>query len=140
MEESRTHRVLVVDDDPAIRLVCATNLRLDGHEVIEASNGQDALQLALTASPDVLLLDLSIPVLDGFAVASALRTDERTRSLPIVVLSGESGPTIAQQVHEMGAAGFFSKPFEPGAVAAFVRGVLAEIHDGPDRAPGGHAV
>ena len=121
----RSPRVLVVDDDPAIRLVCATNLRLDGYDVIEASNGQDALDLALSELPDVVLLDLSLPVLDGFAVAGALRTDDRTRELPIVVLSGESGPEIARRVYEIGAAGFFAKPFEPGAVAAFVRVVVS---------------
>ena len=120
-------RVLVADDDPAIRLICATWLSLDGYEVIEAVNGQDALELALTEAPDVVLLDLSMPVLDGFAVAAALRADDRTRELPFVVLTGETGPHVAERVYAIGAAGFFTKPFDPGVVAAFVRGVIAEL-------------
>ena len=65
---SERPRVLVVDDDPAIRLICTTWLSLDGYEVLEAANGQDALELAFTAEPAVVLLDLSMPVLDGFGV------------------------------------------------------------------------
>ena len=59
-------RVLVVDDDPAIRRICSTWLSLDGYEVLEAADGQRALELALTEEPAVVLLDLSMPVLDGF--------------------------------------------------------------------------
>jgi CheY-like chemotaxis protein len=133
-------RVLVVDDDPAIRLICTTWLTLDGYEVIEAENGQDALELAFTEAPTLMLLDLSMPVLDGFAVAAALRADERTRELPLVVLTGETGPHVTKRVFEMGAAGFFTKPFDPGAVAAFVRGVVGEIGSTPGASPaGGHA-
>ena len=133
-------RVLVVDDDPAIRLICTTWLSLDGYEVLEAANGQDALDLAFTEEPAVVLLDLSMPVLDGFAVAAALRADERTRELPLVVLTGEAGPHVTERVFEMGATGFFTKPFDPGAVAAFVRSVVGEITTakGP-AAAGGHA-
>jgi CheY-like chemotaxis protein len=133
-------RVLVVDDDPAIRLICATWLSLDGYEVLEAANGQDALDLAFNAKPAVVLLDLSMPVLDGFGVAAALRADERTRELPLVVLTGETGPRVTRRVFEMGAAGFFTKPFDPGAVAAFVRNVVGEIASGQEPSPaGGHA-
>ena len=66
-------RVLVVDDDPAIRLICTTWLTLDGYEVLEAANGQDALDLAFTQDPAVVLLDLSMPVLtDDYAPTDAL--------------------------------------------------------------------
>ena len=129
-------RVLVVDADPAIRLICTTWLTLDGYEVLEAANGQDALDLAFTSKPSVVLLDLSMPVLDGFGLAAALRADERTRELPLVVITGETGPRVTRRVFEMGAAGFFTKPFDPGAVAAFVRSVVGEYSGGH---AGGHA-
>ena len=129
-------RVLVVDADPAIRLICTTWLTLDGYEVIEAANGQDALDLALTTKPAVVLLDLSMPVLDGFGLAAALRADERTRELPLVVITAETGPRVTRRVFDMGAAGFFTKPFDPGAVAAFVRSVVGEYSGGH---AGGHA-
>lgn len=114
---TRRPRVLIVDDDPAIRLVCATSLGLDGYEVIEAANGQDALDLALRGAADVVLLDISMPVLDGFGVAAALRADERTRELPFVFLSGELDPHITERGYAAGAAGFFAKPFDPAAIA-----------------------
>ena len=133
---SERPRVLVVDADPAIRLICTTWLTLDGYEVLEAANGQDALDLAFTAKPAVVLLDLSMPVLDGFGLAAALRADERTRELPLVVITGETGPRVTRRVFEMGAAGFFTKPFDPGAVAAFVRSVVGEFAGGH---AGGHA-
>ena len=132
-------RVLVVDDDPAIRLICTTWLTLDGYEVLEAANGQDALDLAFTTRPAVVLLDLSIPVLDGFGVAAALRADERTRALPVVVITGETGPRITRRVFEMGAAGFFTKPFDPGAVAAFVHSVVGDMAGQRPSPAGGHA-
>ena len=133
-------RVLVVDDDPAIRLIVATWLSLDGYEVLQADNGQEALDLAFGERPAVILLDLSMPVLDGFGLAAALRADERTRELPLVVLTGEAGPRITERVFEMGAAGFFTKPFDPDAVASFVRTIVGELAGGEGPAPaGGHA-
>ena len=137
---SERPRVLVVDADPAIRLICTTWLTLDGYEVLEATNGQDALDLAFTTAPAVVLLDLSMPVLDGFGLAAALRADERTRDLPLVVITGETGPRVTRRVFEMGAAGFFTKPFDPGAVAAFVRSVVGDLAGGQGPSPaGGHA-
>ena len=132
-------RVLVVDDDPAIRLLCATMLNLDGCEVIEAANGQEALDLALTEAPDVVLLDISMPVLDGFGVAAALRTNERTRELPFVFLSGETDPRVTERGYEVGAAGFFAKPFDPGAVSAFIKRLVGELGAGREQVSAGGA-
>ena len=133
-------RVLVVDDDPAIRRICSTWLSLDGYEVLEAADGQHALELALTEEPTVVLLDLSIPVLDGFGVAAALRDDDRTRDVPVVVLTAETAPHVIERVHELGVAGLFVKPFHPSAVADFVRDVIAGLSAAKGQAPaGGHA-
>jgi CheY-like chemotaxis protein len=135
--------VLVVDDDPAIRLICTTWLQLDGCEVIEAADGQQALALALAEEPAVVLLDLSMPVLDGLSVAKAFRTHERTRELPVVVLTGESDVRLAKRAYELGVVGFFTKPFDPAAVAEFVRDVIADVRARPARpaanTAGGHA-
>ncbi len=134
-------RVLVADDDPTIRLLCATTLSPYGYEVIEAADGQEAIELARAVAPDVVLLDLSMPILDGFGVLAVLRADDRTRELPLVVLTGETGPHIIERVHEIGVAGLFTKPFDPGVVAAFVRGVIDELKAGRTPTPpaGGHA-
>jgi two-component system chemotaxis response regulator CheY len=117
-------RVLVVDDDPGMRLVCATTLELDGFDVIEAANGQEGLELAFSGEPDLVLLDIRMPVLDGFGLAAALRADVRTRSLPLVFITGETGPQISTRVSQTGAVGLFSKPFDPAAVNALIDQVL----------------
>lgn len=137
----RRPRVLIVDDDPGIRLVCSLALGLDGYDVTEAANGQEALDMAFAGAPDVVLLDISMPVLDGFGVAAALRADARTRTLPFVFLTGELDSDIMARGYNAGAAGFFSKPFDPAAVAACLRGVLEKLLPSSGHpATGGHAV
>ena len=140
-EPVRRPRVLIVDDDPAIRLICSVNLALDGYDVIEATNGQEALQLAFSSSPDLLLVDLSMPVLDGFGLAAALRANDRTRHLPLVFLTGEIDGDTEARAYEAGAAGFFAKPFDPSIVGTFVRRLLTELAHGPRplSPSGGHA-
>ena len=127
--------VLVVDDEDAIRAICAENLRRDGCEVVEASNGQEALELALAAAPDLVLVDISMPVLDGFGLAAALRVNAATKRVPLVFLTGERDPGIEERVFEAGGIGYFAKPFDPAIIVAFVQGVLAQSLP----APSGHS-
>jgi CheY-like chemotaxis protein len=134
----RRPRVLIVDDDSSIRLLCASHLRAQGYDVIEAVNGQDGLERAFAEMPDLVLLDISMPVLDGFGLAAALRGDERTQRIPFAFLSGETDPHIETRALEAGAHGYFAKPFDLSAVGEFVRGLLDQLS--PDPAPhGGHA-
>lgn len=120
----RPLRILVVDDDPGIRALCAAVLSAGGFEVLEAENGKEGLTHALSLAPDLVLLDISMPILDGFGLATALRTDERTRDVPIVFISGEAEPEIESQAYDLGALAFFAKPFEPSVLAEFVNRVL----------------
>jgi CheY-like chemotaxis protein len=120
-------RVLVVDDDPTIRLICSTNLQLDGYQVLEAANGQEGLELALDHVPDVVLLEISMPVLDGFGLAAALQANERTRELPLIFLTAEDDPLIKALAFETGAHAVIAKPFDPSAVIAFVERVVAHL-------------
>jgi CheY-like chemotaxis protein len=133
-------RVLIVDDDRSIRLLCATYLRREGYDVIEAGDGQEGLERAFSEAPDVVLLDISMPILDGFGFAAALCGDERTERLPFVFLSGETDPHIEARAYEAGAHGYFAKPFDPSAVGTFVRGVLAQLVPETTPATGGHAL
>ena len=121
---ARRPRILVVDDDPGIRALCVAVLGADGYDVAEAADGQEGLVLAVADPPDLVLLDISMPVLDGFGLATALRSNERTRELPIVFISGEAQPEVEGHAYDIGALGFFPKPFEPTVLSAFVRRVL----------------
>ena len=130
---SRRQRILVVDDDPGIRALCVAVLGADGYEVAEAADGQEGLAQAIIDPPDLVLLDISMPVLDGFGLAAALRSNERTRGLPIVFISGEVQPEVEGHAYDVGALGFFAKPFEPTVLSAFVRRVLEPFRPAPSR-------
>jgi CheY-like chemotaxis protein len=117
--------VLVVDDDYATRILCSRVLQHEGYHVLEATNGQEGLELALEQAPDVVLLDISMPVLDGFGLAAALRADERTRDLPLIFVTAEADPVIKAKAFETGARGFITKPFDPRFVSSFIHQLLA---------------
>jgi CheY-like chemotaxis protein len=123
----RRFRVLIVDDDPGIRTLCAASLSRAGVEVLEAENGGRGLERALEDRPDLVLLDVNMPILDGFALAERLREDERTRHVPFIFLTGELGHETRAQADALGAAAFVSKPFDARAVAALVVTLLGRL-------------
>ena len=120
----RRRRVLLVDDDASIRLLCSLNLRAAEFEVTEAADGLQGFEQATRHPPDLVLSDLRMPGLDGFALAAALRRDEATRAVPIVFLSGETGVAERMRAYALGVAGFVAKPFDPAALVALLAGVL----------------
>jgi CheY-like chemotaxis protein len=113
-------RILIVDDDASVRLVCAVNLEAEGLHVLEAADGLDALEQARRERPDLILTDVSMPRLDGFRLAERLRVDERSREIPVIFLSGEVGQSNAQRARALGAVAYWTKPFDPQALATFV--------------------
>jgi CheY-like chemotaxis protein len=120
----RRRRVLLVYDDASIRLICSLNLRAADFEVTEAADGLHGFEQATRHPPDLILSDLRMPGLDGFALAEALRHEEATRAVPIVFLSGETGVAERMRAYALGVAGFVTKPFDPAALAALLSGVL----------------
>lgn len=106
-QPSRT-RVLVVDDDPSILDTVAAILQAEGHQVVSAAGGHEALALARTWHPTLVLLDMRMPVMDGWAVARALR--EAGSAVPIVVMT--AAENAARWADEIGAAGHLAKPFD----------------------------
>ena len=111
-------RVLLVDDDATIRLLCSVNLRALGIEVLEAADGSQAFELARRERPDLVLLDVSMPGLDGFEVAELVRGHRRTRRIPLMFLSGEDGNDA--RARELGAIACLAKPFDPIALASLI--------------------
>jgi CheY-like chemotaxis protein len=110
--------VLLVDDDATIRLLCSVNLRALGIEVLEAADGSQAFELARRERPDLVLLDVSMPGLDGFEVAELVRRHRRTRRIPLMFLSGEDGNDA--RARELGAIACLAKPFDPIALASLI--------------------
>ena len=119
-------RVLVVDDDRGIRQLCIAALEDAGFDVLEARDGREGLARAVSDSPDLALLDVRMPILDGFELAVALRHIRETSDLPIVFLTSESEPAVERHAYEVGALGFFTKPFDPRALSAYIGALLPD--------------
>ena len=113
-------RVLVVDDDASIRELLSTALEEDGYEVVPAANGQDALAVCERWRPDVIVLDLMMPVMTGFEVLSAMRVNERWAKIPVIVLTGTGG----YSADHLGVAAALEKPFDIHQVKAAVEVAL----------------
>ena len=116
--------VLVADDEPPIRLLCEVNLAVAGMDVIQAADGEEAIQLARSAAPDLILLDLMMPRVDGWTVAEELSADEQTRDIPIVFLTARTTPDDRRRAEELGALGYVLKPFDPVRLAPLVTEVV----------------
>jgi CheY-like chemotaxis protein len=118
-------RVLVIDDDDAVRWVLQRNLEHAGFDVATAEHGLDGLALINEQPPDVIVLDLMMPVMDGFGVLDALRTDGRTAQIPVVVLTALAAPDMRDRCEQAGASRVMTKPFEPSTLAAEINALLA---------------
>jgi DNA-binding response OmpR family regulator len=117
-------RVLVVDDDPDIRLLLRLELAAEGHEIIEAGDGEAALAAVLSQTPDIVLLDMMMPVLDGWEV---LRAVDPTTAPPIVVVTALTSRDSEHLVNllELGALDVVTKPFDPGWLVQLVTTALS---------------
>jgi PAS domain S-box-containing protein len=113
-------RILVADDDPTLSLLIRLTLEGRGHEVISAENGLQVLDLANMNTPDVVLLDVMMPELDGFQTLSALRDDPSFADLPVVLLSARVGQEDRRRGMESGASEYVTKPFDPDDLGALV--------------------
>jgi DNA-binding response OmpR family regulator len=119
-----------VDDETAIRLICRLNLRSAGFDTLEASDGVSALALARAERPDLILLDIMLPELDGWSVAEELAANDETREIPILFLSARSESGDQRRGHATGAVGYITKPFDPLEMTNTVREVLERIRRG----------
>lgn len=116
--------ILVVDDDPQIRRLCTTILKETGYFVREASNGKEALAAIETTVFDLIVLDLSMPDMDGFEFLKAAHTE--LPRLKIVVISGFLGGSMLTAARLFGAAATLAKPFSPDSLVSVVRELLPE--------------
>jgi CheY-like chemotaxis protein len=118
-------RVLVIDDEEMMRLAMSVMLRGRGMEVETAANGAEALEKARQWVPDVVVCDLSMPVMDGFEFLAELRRAEKLRDVPVVVVTGLGVTDYRERALESGAADFVVKPFGPDQLMAAIRPLLA---------------
>ncbi len=126
MGEEKKYKILVVDDEPDV--LSLLNLMLDsqGYQVISASDGQEALEKARGQAPDLILLDVMLPRLDGYKVARMLKFDENFRHIPIIMLTAKVQEKDRQTGLEMGVDDYITKPFDTGALLEKVKAILAK--------------
>ena len=123
-------KVLVIDDEAPIRLLCRVNLEAEGMEVLEAADGPSGLEKARAELPDVILLDVMMPGLDGWRVAEELLEDPATSSIPIVFLTARAELRDRARGLDLGGLDYVTKPFNPVELAPLVRDLLARVERG----------
>jgi two-component system phosphate regulon response regulator PhoB len=123
-------KVLVIDDEAPIRLLCRVNLEAEGMTVLEASDGPTGLEKARNEGPDVILLDVMMPGLDGWQVAEELIDGERTNSIPIVFLTARAEARDRARGLDLGGIDYVTKPFNPVELAPLVRELVNRVERG----------
>jgi CheY-like chemotaxis protein len=116
--------VLVTDDDEDLRLLCQVQLELGGFDVSQACNGREAIEVARASNPDLILLDLMMPVMDGWEALEQLKADPYLSRIPVFVITGKNQDSDQERAFAMGAAAFIPKPFQGPALIAQIRGHL----------------
>ena len=123
-------RVLVIDDEAPIRLLCRVNLEAEGMTVLEAADGPSGLAKAQEELPDLVLLDVMMPGLDGWGVAESLLEGEETRQIPIIFLTARAEFRDRARGLDIGGVDYITKPFNPVELAPLVRGLLERLERG----------
>lgn len=118
--------ILVAEDERDIRELIIITLEMDGFRVIAVANGEEAVAKATEIRPDLILMDVRMPKMTGFEACQALKADEKTKDIPVVFLSAKGQENEVNTGLELGAAGYFLKPFAPDELAKRVSNVLTE--------------
>jgi len=123
---SDVKRILAVDDEPHILKLVAFSLRAGGFEVLEASDAFSAIEIAHAEQPDLILMDVMMPVLDGYEACRRLKADTSTALIPVVMLTAKTQTAERKTGLECGALDYICKPFAPKDLVAQVRSFLPE--------------
>lgn len=117
-------RILVVDDDPVIVELLTAFFELDGMEILRAANGMEAVEVLLAETPDLMILDLMMPQMDGYGVLEAMDADERLTKIPTIILSAKDKPDAQIRAWTGNVQAYVTKPFDPNGLTALVRKTL----------------
>jgi DNA-binding response OmpR family regulator len=133
-------RVLVIDDEAPIRLLCRVNLEAEGMEVLEAAEGRSGIEVAERERPDVILLDVMMPGLDGWRVAEELLEHPGTREIPVVFLTARADLRDRARGMDIGGIDYITKPFNPVELASLVEEVVRAVGRGEREALRGEKI
>ena len=123
-----TKKILVCDDEPYILMALTDAVEMEGYECVTAINGKEALQKARETLPDLIMLDIMMPYMDGFEVCRELKADAATRDIPIIMLTAKSQQVDIQRGKDAGADDYITKPFRPSTLRKKFNEVLDSRH------------
>jgi len=124
--DNNKKKILVVDDESDLVEMLSIRLEANNYQVIAASDGQEGLDKARSESPDLIILDLMLPKLDGYQVCRMLKSDERYKQIPIVIFTARAQESDIKAGNEAGADAYITKPFEPAILLDKVSQLLEE--------------
>ena len=113
MPAPRKKRILICDDDPAILRLLQVNLELEGYEALLAHHGEKAVEVALAEKPDLVVLDIMMPRMDGYEAVQNLKAHDLTRTIPVIFLSAKAQPSDIDRGKSYGVDDYITKPFDP---------------------------
>ncbi|MHB8837240.1 MAG: response regulator [Candidatus Methylomirabilia bacterium] len=123
-----TKKILVCDDEPYILMALTDAVEMEGYECVTAINGKEALQRARETLPDLIMLDIMMPFMDGFEVCRELKADAATRDIPVIMLTAKSQQVDIQKGKDAGADDYITKPFRPSTLRKKFNEVLDARH------------
>jgi DNA-binding response OmpR family regulator len=121
--------VLVADDDADILRIVELNLRLEGFEVVTARDGPDALAKAVAVRPDLVLLDVRMPGIDGYTICARIRADSSLAAIPVIIVTANYGAAEGEAARRAGADDFLVKPFHPDMLLDMAKAMLSSASD-----------
>ncbi len=128
-----SHKVLVVDDEPFMIRLIEIVLERDGYQMLKAVNGREAVEVASREHPSVVVMDAMMPKMDGLTALRLLKSDEATRSIPVIMLTANPHKFSREEAVSSGATIFLTKPFSPAQLLAEIRRLTAD--QGPEARP-----
>ncbi|HVL50045.1 MAG TPA: response regulator [Actinomycetota bacterium] len=136
MNAGTRHKILITDDDPVIIELLQVNLEFEGYDVVSAGDGLEAVEKAVEHLPDLVILDIMMPRMDGWTARAELLKDPRTAEIPVIFLSARAQQADLRKGYESGVAAYVTKPFEPVELLDLIAEVLSGNHTRPDDPPG----
>ena len=118
-------RILICDDDPAILRVLQVNLEVEGYEALLAHHGEEALEIADREHPDLIILDIMMPRLDGYQTCERLKASDATKDIPVVFLSAKAQESDIEKGKQYGVAAYLTKPFDPDTLVETIEELLS---------------
>ncbi|HEU4867140.1 MAG TPA: response regulator [Actinomycetota bacterium] len=136
MNSGTRHKILITDDDPVIIELLQVNLEFEGYDVITAADGLEAVERAARDTPDLVILDIMMPRMDGWTARAEMLKDPRTAEIPVIFLSARAQQADLRKGYESGVAAYVTKPFEPVELLDLIEQILAGSYSRPESPPG----